>query len=65
MFTADNSDFDAAARTELNKALAILMMDVEDVSDTREQAEKSYSDLLNNAWHDDITADELVAAVQK
>ena len=65
MFTSDNSTFDAEARAELNKALAVLMMDVEDVSDNRDQAEKSYSDLLNNAWHDGITADELVAAVNK
>lgn len=66
MFTSDNSEFDADARTELNKALTILMSGIDDDnSDNRAQAEQSYSDMLNNAWHDGITADELVAAVQK
>lgn len=37
MFTTDNSEFDAAARRELNAALEILMSDV--VEDIRDQAE--------------------------
>ena len=65
MFTSDNSEFDADARTELNKALRSLMADVDPDSRNAEQAEQSYSDLLNNAWYDGITADELVAAVNK
>jgi hypothetical protein len=63
MFTTDNSTFDAAARRELNDALEILLADV--AERYRDQAEKSYSDLLNNAWHEDITSAELVAAVSE
>jgi hypothetical protein len=63
MFTTDNSTFDTAARRELNAALELLLADVSDRN--REQAEKSYSDLLNNAWFEGATTAELVAAVKK
>ena len=38
---------------------------LESDDDDRKQAEHSYSDMLNNEWHDGITADELVAAVKR
>ena len=64
MFTMDNTDgFSQADLDELNEALETLLADVDE--DTRDQAEKSYSDLLNNAWCDGMTASELVAAVSK
>lgn len=67
MFTKENSTFAAADRAELNKALTTLLGNISaDASEMeKEQAEGSYSDILNNAWFEDATADELVAAVSK
>jgi hypothetical protein len=62
MFTSENSTFDAAARDELNKALEMLLADVSERN--AEQASGSYSDMLNNAWFEGASADELVAAVR-
>ena len=63
MFTSENSDFPAADRAELNSALEVLLSEVHD--DIYGQALKSYSDLLNNAWHDGITSEQLLADVMK
>jgi len=61
MFTRDNCTFSDDARRELNIALTTLLADIDTDDPLRWQAEKSFSDRLNNAWLDGITADELIA----
>ena len=63
MFTADNSEFNQGDRNILNAALGRLMADVDGDDDHMAQVEKSYSDLLNNAYVDGCTEDDLVRSV--
>jgi hypothetical protein len=65
MFTTDNTEgFSHRELAVINQALAILMSHAEG-AENADQLEKSYSDLLNNAWHEGTTADALVRAVRK
>lgn len=56
-FTADNTEgFTAADLTEMNKAAAFLMNNGFD--------EKSAADAVNNAWQEDLSANEIVQRIE-
>lgn len=58
MFTLDNTDgFTQADLDRLNAAAALLDTDGIDA--------QNIADILNNAWYDGITVDELVAAASR